>query len=535
MKKDNKDNNNKNNIKNTNDSLKLNRFKRVQSTGIALIIALLVLVAAIPFNLIAGRLNMDFDMTPNSLYSLTETSVNIAKSLHNTVDVYIIFNSNNISDLSGGKPLNTLDDFSKISGLEPMYYSLSQYDSFDKINVTVVNLSTEKGIKIMSDLQLEESLANSLSGDKVNFLVKSGSIVKKVDGSTMFLSESSSESQTVTITGFTGENVLTSTINYVDKLAIVDKQPVNYFLTGHGEKSIDKDYSSIVSRIRQEGYKVAELNLSEMGKVPDDAQLIIVAGPTKDITKEERDMINEFLDNGGSITFLMSPNEEKKEYTYISDIMSKYAIAMNYDRVYDKEYMAEDDQYIFEAKMIGATSESAVDLTSPIINLNLPTFVSNSRSFYSVYSEDYNVNLIVKPLIQAYDSAVGEPYGGTNPDPDPTEGGMYLSYYAMDKSRNNSKILVLGDAEFIDNKLINADYLYNITMQHMFLNSVSWMNDADMDLNIPVKKQTNDKIIVSEDTTKVEESVNNLLILFYAIPVVVAGIGVLIWSRRRVS
>ena len=72
-------------------------------------------------------------------------------------------------------------------------------------------------------------------------------------------------------------------------------------------------------------------------------------------------------------------------------------------------------------------------------------------------------------------------------------------------------------------------------MQHMFLNSVSWMNDADMDLNIPVKKQTNDKIIVSEDTTKVEESVNNLLILFYAIPVVVAGIGVLIWSRRRVS
>ena len=69
-------------------------------------------------------------------------------------------------------------------------------------------------------------------------------------------------------------------------------------------------------------------------------------------------MINVF-DNGGSITF--NALMRKKEYTYISDIMSKYAIAMNYDRVYDKEYMAEDDQYIFEAKMIGATSESAVD------------------------------------------------------------------------------------------------------------------------------------------------------------------------------
>lgn len=513
------------------------RFKKLQSTGMALIISLLVLIAAIPFNLIASRLKVDFDMTPNSLYSLTETSVNIAKSLNNTIDIYFIFNSNQIKELTKGRPLNTLDDFSDIPGLEPMYYSLAQYNSFEKVNVNIVNLSTEEGIRTMSDLQLEESLSNSLRGDKVNFLVKSGSVAKKIDGASMFLAETSEESQTVTISGFAGENALTSAIKHIDKLAMTDKQPVNYFLTGHGEKSITENYSYVVGRIKQEGYKIAELNLAETGEVPDDAQLIIVAAPTKDISKNEKDMINQFLDNGGSITFMMPPNDEKMEYTNIGDVMSKYSIVMNYDRVKetDENYLVDgDNPYLFEADMLGATSESAIYLTSQILQMNAITFISNSRSFYST-SDNLHADLTVEPLIQAYDTAVGEPYGGINPDPDTTEGGMYLSYYAVDKLRNNSKILVLGDADFIDDKNISPDYPYAATMQHLFLNSISWANDADLDLGIPVKVNTKDHIVISKDSTTVEESAKNLLILFYAIPIVVAGIGVLVWSRRRIS
>ena len=513
MKKDIKD------IKDTKDidkSYKLNKFKSVQSTGIALIMALLVLVASIPFNLIASRLKIDFDMTPNSLYSLTETSVNMAKSLHNKIDVYLLFDLEALSTDGG----------------EPMYYAISQYDSFDNINVVKADPTTDDGVKTISELQLEESVSSGLKYSDI--LIKSGNIVKKVDGASMFFKETSEDGKTITIKGFTGENAISSAIKYVDNLAMAEKQPVNYFLTGHGEKSITDNYSNIVGRIRQEGYKIAELNLSQTGEVPDDAKLIVVAGPTKDISKEERDLISEFLDNGGSITFLMSPNADKMEYTNISSIMAKYAIAMNYDRVSDEENMLESDPYLFRVELLGATSESAVDLTSQLMGLE--AYVSNSRSFYST-SDGLHVDLTVEPLMQANDTAIGEPYGGTNPDPDPTKGGMYLSYYAMDKSRNNSKILVLGDADFIDNEFLNGEYAYNMATYYMFLNSINWTNDSDINLGIPVKEKTNDYITVSEnsDSKEVEKSANNLLILFYAIPIAVAGIGVLVWSRRRVS
>ena len=53
--------------------------------------------------------------------------------------------------------------------------------------------------------------------------------------------------------------------------------------------------------------------------------------------------------------------------------------------------------------------------------MNAITFISNSRSFYST-SDNLHADLTVEPLIQAYDTAVGEPYGGINPDPDTTEG-----------------------------------------------------------------------------------------------------------------
>ena len=56
-------------------------------------------------------------------------------------------------------------------------------------------------------------------------------------------------------------------------------------------------------------------------------------------------MINQFLDNGGSITFMMPPNDEKMEYTNIGDVMSKYSIVMNYDRVKetDENYLVDGD------------------------------------------------------------------------------------------------------------------------------------------------------------------------------------------------
>ena len=64
-----------------------------------------------------------------------------------------------------------------------------------------------------------------------------------------------------------------------------------YFLTGHGEHSIkdaDKNgYSSLDAALTKENYQIAGLNLMQQAQVPDDAALLIVAGPTKPLLPPE--------------------------------------------------------------------------------------------------------------------------------------------------------------------------------------------------------------------------------------------------------
>ena len=48
--------------------------KNKRYTALAWILAILVLAVAVPLNLIIERLNVNFDMTPNSMYSLSKTT-----------------------------------------------------------------------------------------------------------------------------------------------------------------------------------------------------------------------------------------------------------------------------------------------------------------------------------------------------------------------------------------------------------------------------------------------------------------------------
>ncbi len=84
------------------------------------------------------------------------------------------------------------------------------------------------------------------------------------------------------------------------------------FVQGHGEKSIygtdsKNSYSQIAKNLRTENYVLEELLLLQAKKVPDDTQLLIVAGPEKDLLKSEIDMIDAYLKRGGRVLLLCDP------------------------------------------------------------------------------------------------------------------------------------------------------------------------------------------------------------------------------------
>ena len=101
-------------------------------------------------------------------------------------------------------------------------------------------------------------------------------------------------------------------------------------------------------------YVAKELNLTTADAVPEDAEIIIIPAPKNDITDAEKDKLNDYLDKGGNISFLMSPNGDKVRYKNIEAILDKYAICMDYDKVYetDNSKHVSGDPYTIIAELV---------------------------------------------------------------------------------------------------------------------------------------------------------------------------------------
>src|SRR5689334_188609 len=86
-----------------------------------------------------------------------------------------------------------------------------------------------------------------------------------------------------------------------------------YFLTGHGERDTqqsDQQQTSMtraLSTLESKNYTVKPLNLLVENKVPENARVIVIAGPSKPVSDNEVKLLKAFLDKGGSLIVMEDP------------------------------------------------------------------------------------------------------------------------------------------------------------------------------------------------------------------------------------
>ncbi len=480
-----------------------NTQKNKKYTLMAWVMALLVLAVAIPLNLLAEQLDISWDLTPNKLYTLTDATTNLLDSLDKQVDIYL------------AEPLENIAADPETSAL---YLALLQYDSYDNINL------------VTFDLEREPELANSLNPDGVfnlsegDFLIKCGDMVKRIPGKMIYQYEYN-DAGDVTAAYFRGENYITGAIKTVSE----GTMPGVYFLTGHGEAG-KEGYSRLCTNLANYNYTSADLNLMTADAVPEDCKIVLIAAPTTDITEAEKEKLEAFLDKGGNISFMMSPNEKPVRYKNIEDLMLEYCLAMRYDRVYetDTSQHISNDPYTFMVNLVSPADEDQPDMTSGLQTSGLVPYMRNCRSLYSVFGSNY-AQLTMGTLMVSNNTAVGEIYGGTDEDPEETRGQeLILAAYAMDPTRNDSKIVVFGDGSFMSDDYVSSEYLAVPTF--LFLSTITWMYNSDIDMSIADKEKTYDYMLLNS-----ESEANSILYLFGAAPLVVALIGIAVWARRRNS
>lgn len=233
----------------------------------AALYAVLFLAILVVMNYLSTRHHHRFDLTEAGVYSLSPQSVGILQRLDKTLEVNAFVEAGSDPQLK-----ELLDSYRYAS--EKIAYQIidpnKQPDLAERFQITTV------------------PAVHLQYGDRTN-------VVNRVS-----------------------EEELT---NGIIKVARAEKKTV-YFLTGHGEPSIDdlqepRGYGQIKTALGNESYEVKTLVLAADVAVPDDANLLIVGGAERSLLPHEIQAIDAYLKKGRHALFLLNPRATPELVPYL--------------------------------------------------------------------------------------------------------------------------------------------------------------------------------------------------------------------------
>ncbi len=306
-----------------------------------------------------------------------------------------------------------------------------------------------------------------------------------------------------------------------------------YFITGHGEYNPEdtgeESYSLVKTTLEMKNYTVQTLNLFAENEIPDDAEVIVIAGPLKPVSEEEVNLLADFVAGGGSIIVMEEPipvTEFGDDSDPLADYLEEnWGIILGRDMVVDltsnQPFVAVADQYgdhVITQKMQG-----------------LVTFYPTARSVSTsgtVLSAS-NVNLVLTAdqswAESDLETMIASAAGGEAPQINPDEGidilgPVPLALAAENPVASGGRVVVFGDSDFASDAFFtqygNGDLL---------INSIDWAAEQEALINLTPKDSTQRLLIPPQPYAM------NLIFLgvVFILPGGVLLAGVVVWIKKR--
>ncbi len=251
--------------------------KRSTQTGTNAFVSVLSLVVILGLiNFIAVRYSPRIDLTENQLYTLSPETQEIVKNLDKPTKVYVF-----------DKEITPQDE-----DLLENYQRYNDNFEFELVDPDIkVGLTQQFNVQSLGDVYLEY-------GDKKQ-LVQTLIVFNQKEP--------------------LSEIKLTNAIEKIKK----DYIPRVYILQGHGEYSLEPSpegsLSEATNSLESKGYEVKPLNLIENAGIPDDADVIIIASPKRELFDQEVATLQKYSQQGGNLFLLLDPNADAGLETILED------------------------------------------------------------------------------------------------------------------------------------------------------------------------------------------------------------------------
>jgi ABC-type uncharacterized transport system involved in gliding motility auxiliary subunit len=317
-----------------------------------------------------------------------------------------------------------------------------------------------------------------------------------------------------------------------------------YFTAGHGEKdttSADRDgYNAIAGALGHENYALEKLVIAQQGAVPDDANVVVVAGPRTDYFPAEIDALKKYLDKNGKLLLELDPPDkaDSPPLTNLIALAHDWGVQVGNNVVVDVSGMgrligtdasvpvaANYPPHPITARFTFITAFPLAREASPIsggVNGHVaqPFVESSPRSW-----AETDIKELLSSGKVSLDEAKGDKKG-------PIALASAVSAAAApatppklgdDGPKPETRVAVMGDSDFAANAGLGIQ-----GNRDLFMNTIGWLSQQENLISIR-PKEADDRRITLTATQQANITWLSLLI----IPGFVFGTGIYTWWRRR--
>jgi ABC-type uncharacterized transport system involved in gliding motility auxiliary subunit len=455
------------------------RFGINSATSVLLIIGVLAMV-----NYLGAQHQKRVDMTTEKIYSLSDESVKVADQVNQDLHILAFY--------PGG-------DYQPAKDLLDLFKNRNH-----KISYEFVDPDKQPMLAQQFQVTAYGDFQNPMSGETFRY----GTLIFKMGDKTERVEKQSEPLR---------EEDVTNTLMKIEK----GEKKTIYFTQGHGERKIDdtdrNGFSQANADLGKENYTIKSVNLVTENKIPDDATVIVVAGPTAEFFPNEIEMLNNYLKGGGSGLIMLDPKGAS-----LKDLTSQWSIDVGNNIVVDPSGIGRLLGMGPAAPVVGSYG------THPITErMRVMTFFPLARSVTP--AEKPAEGIVVDKLIQTNDKAWGETNLKGN-EAEYNEGqdlkGPVTLGVAITKDEGQNKktrLVVYGNSAFASNA-----YYAQAGNGNLFTNTLNWLARDENFISIKPKAPDDRRLEMTEAQGRL---VSYVMVLLLPVGVLLSGVSV--WMKRR--
>lgn len=308
-----------------------------------------------------------------------------------------------------------------------------------------------------------------------------------------------------------------------------DSQQVT-FLSGHGERDINGDsnraYATLQQQLKETGFNLQSLKLLE-NPVPDNTTLLVIAAPQHSYLDGEIKQINDFVNNGGNLLWLIDPGKLQG----LKPLASSLGLQIQDGVIVDNNPDLRRTLNIQHPAIIPVTEYFPHIITNSI---RYNTLFPMARGISPLTSEETVNHWQLTALFNTSEKSWGESGGLTEEMVFDSSAGdvagpitiaVALQRITQNPSAHHAsqRIVVMGDSDFLSDSYIGAGA--NLKLG---LNIFNWLIGDDDLVSVEVQPSPDTKLELS-DTQLIIIAFGFLII----IPLLLLFTGFRIWRQRK--